>query len=72
MLFGIVAALAAIIARQPGKLLGLYVATCIVVFLLALWSAGFSVAFLNVGALAVAFLLYAVPFLAVLGLACKG
>jgi len=72
LLFGIVAALAAIIARQPGKLLGLYVATCIVVFLLALWSAGFSVAFLNVGALAVAFLLYAVPFLAVLGLARKG
>jgi len=72
LFFGIVGALAAVIARQPGKLLGLYVATCIVVFLLALWSAGFSVAFLNVGALAVAFLLYAVPFLAVLGLARKG
>ena len=72
LLFGIVGALAAAIARQRGKLLGLYLAACIVVFLLALWSAGFSVAFVNVGALAVVFLLYAVPFLAVLGLARKG
>jgi hypothetical protein len=72
LFFGMVGALAAVIARQPGKLLGLYVAACIVVFLLALWSAGFSVAFLNVGALVVVFLLYAVPFLAVFGFARKG
>ena len=72
LLFGIVGALAAVIARQRGKLLGLYLAACIVVFLLALWSAGFSVAFLDVDALAVAFLLYAAPFLAILGLARKG
>src|SRR2546426_999735 len=72
LFFGIAGALAAVIARQPGKLLGLYLAACILVFLLALWSAGFSVAFLNVGALAVAFLLYAVPFLAVFGFARKG
>ena len=72
LLFGIVGALAAVIARQPGKLLGLYLAACIVMFLLALWSAGFSVAFLNVGALAVGFLMYAVPFLAVFWFARKG
>ena len=72
MLFGIVGALAAVIARQPGKLLGLYLAACIVMFLFALWSTGFSVAFVNVGALAVGFLLYAVPFLAVFWFARKG
>jgi len=72
LFFGIAGALAAVIARQPGKLLGLYLAACIMVFLLALWSAGFSVAFLNVGALAVAFLVYAVPFLSVFGFARKG
>ena len=72
LFFGIVGALAAVIARQPRKLLGLYLAACLVVFLLAFWSAGFSVAFLNVGALAVGFLLYAVPFLVVFWFARKG
>ena len=72
LFFGIVGALAAVIARQPRKLLGFYLAACLVVFLLAFWSAGFSVAFLNVGALAVAFLLYAVPFFVVFGFASKG
>jgi hypothetical protein len=72
MFFGITGALAATLARQPVKLLALYLVACIVVLAVALWSAGFSVAFLNVSALVVAVLLYAVPFLAVFRFARKG
>jgi len=38
---------------------------CLGVLLFALWLAGFSISFLNIGALVVAFVLYALPFVAV-------
>ena len=65
LFFGIAGALAGTISRQPVKLLALYLVACTVMLAFALWTAGFTVAYLNVSALVVAVLLYAVPFLAV-------
>ena len=65
LLFAVAGMVAGISARQPLRLLALYLVVCVMVLILALWSAGFSLADINIIALSVAFLLYAVPFWAV-------
>ena len=62
LLFGLLGVVAGFSAKQRLGLLALYVVVCALVLLLALWGAGFSFAYLNVVALLVALLLYAVPF----------
>jgi len=68
LLFGVAGVIVGIIARQPVPVIVSYLVTCAFVLVLALWSAGFSLQYLNAIALIVAFILYAVPFLAVLWL----
>lgn len=65
LLFAAAGVVAGISARHPRRLLALYLVVCIMVLILALWSAGFSFAYVNIIALLVAFFLYAVPFWAV-------
>ena len=65
VLFGLAGFVAAAVADRLSTLIASYVVVCLGVLLFALWSAGFSVAFVNVGALVVAFILYALPFVAV-------
>jgi hypothetical protein len=62
MLFAVVGVLAGILVNTRLGLPALYLAVGLLLALFALWGAGFSVAYLNVVALAVAVLLYAVPF----------
>jgi hypothetical protein len=57
--------LAATAARRRTALFSLYLVMSVLVCFLALWGAGFSLAFLNAFALGSALLLYAAPFLAV-------
>jgi hypothetical protein len=63
--FVVVGLLAAAVARHRNVLFSLYLVMSVLVCFLALWGAGFSLAFLNAFALAAALLLYAAPFLAV-------
>jgi hypothetical protein len=65
VLFGVVGLVAAAVAARVSRLIALYVLVCLGVLLFALWTAGFSVAFVNMGALVIAFVLYALPFVAV-------
>lgn len=62
LLFFVFGMLAGVLVRTPFGLPALYLALGLLLALFALWEAGFSVAYLNVVALAVALLLYAVPF----------
>jgi hypothetical protein len=57
--------LAAAMARRRAALFALYLVMSVLVCFLALWGAGFSLAFLNEYALMAALLLYATPFLVV-------
>jgi hypothetical protein len=52
-------------------LVALYLIACCAVSIIALWIAGFSPAYLSMGPLLVALVVYAVPFLAVWRLASK-
>ena len=65
VIFGVVGIVAAIVADRISRLTALYALVCLGVLLFALWTAGFSVAFVNMGALVVAFGLYALPFVTV-------
>lgn len=62
LLFAVVGVLAGVLVKTRFGLPALYLAVGLLLALFALWGAGFSVAYLNVVALAVALLLYAVPF----------
>lgn len=65
VLFGVVGIVAAAVADRVSRLIAFYVVVCLGLLLFALWIAGFAVAFVNIGALVVAFVLYALPFVAV-------
>lgn len=65
ILFGVVGLVAAAVAARVSRLIALYVLVCFGVLLFALSTAGFSVAYVNMGALLVAFVLYALPFVAI-------
>ena len=65
LLFVAIGLLAAAAARHRTALFSLYLVMSVLVCFLALWGAGFSLAFLNGFALLAALLLYATPFLAV-------
>ena len=71
LLFAAAGIVAGISASWPARLLSVYLAICVMLLILALWSAGFSFAHLNMIALSVAFVLYAFPFWAVFRLAEK-
>jgi len=71
LLFGFVGLVVGSVAKHAPGLLALYVLVCALVLLLALWGAGFSVAYLNIFALVAALLLYAVPFWATARLAAR-
>lgn len=62
LLFVVVGVLAGVLVKTRLGLPTLYLAVGLLLALFALWGAGFSVAYFNVVALAVALLLYAVPF----------
>src|SRR5258708_3160405 len=62
VLFSVLGLVVGALARTRGRLVTAYVLVCVLLFLWALWGAGFSFAHLGVFALAVALLLYAVPF----------
>jgi hypothetical protein len=66
LLFAVAGVIAGISSGQPVRLFAFYVAVCVVLVILALWNAGFSIASLNIIALSIAFVLYALPFWAVL------
>lgn len=65
LLFAVAGVVAAISVKQPLRLLAVYLIVCVMVLMLALWSAGYSFEYLNVLALSVALFLYALPFWAV-------
>jgi hypothetical protein len=62
LLFAALGATVGTFGRTRTRLIGGYVVVCGLVFYFDLWEAGFSFAYLNLFALAVALLLYAVPF----------
>lgn len=62
LLFGIVGVLVAIVAKRRAFFIIMYFLLSGLVLYWALWGAGFSFAYINWLALAVALLLYAVPF----------
>jgi hypothetical protein len=62
LLFAVAGMVAGISARQPLRLLTVYLVVCGMVLMVALWAAGFSLDYLNILALSVAFILYALPF----------
>jgi hypothetical protein len=65
ILFGAVGIVAAAVADRLSRLIAFYVLVCLGVLLFAIWIAGFRVAFVNIGALLAAFVVYALPFVAV-------
>jgi hypothetical protein len=65
LFFVVIGLVVAAVARRRTVLFSLYLVMSVLVCFLALWGAGFSLAFLNAFALAAALLLYAAPFLAV-------
>jgi hypothetical protein len=62
IVFAILGAAVGIIGGTRTRVVVAYVAVCGLLFLFDLWGAGFSFAYLNVLALVVALVLYAVPF----------
>jgi hypothetical protein len=65
LFFVAIGLLVAAAARRRAVLFSLYLVMSVLVCFLALWGAGFSLAFLNAFALASALLLYATPFVVV-------
>jgi hypothetical protein len=65
LLFAVAGMVAGVSARQPPRLLIVYLVVCGMVLMVALWGAGFSFEYVNIPALLVAFILYALPFWAV-------
>jgi hypothetical protein len=66
ILFAIVGVIVGLLARTRGRLILGYVVVCLLLFVWAFWGAGFSFAHLGGLALAVALLVYAIPFWAVM------
>jgi len=62
VLFAIIRVIVGLLARTRGRLVLAYVVVCLLLFVWAFWGAGFSLAHLRVLALAVALLVYAIPF----------
>ena len=62
LLFALLGLLVGGVAQNRIGLILLYIAFAFLVVLLALWDAGFSITYLNVPALAVGLLWYAIPF----------
>ncbi|HZW94988.1 MAG TPA: hypothetical protein VFF64_18715 [Candidatus Eremiobacteraceae bacterium] len=62
VLFAIIRVIVGLLARTRGRLVLAYVVVCLLLFVWAFWGAGFSFAHLGVLALAVALLVYAIPF----------
>jgi hypothetical protein len=62
IVFAILGAAVGMIGGTRTRVMVAYLAVCGLIFLFDLWGAGFSFAYLNVLALVVALLLYAVPF----------
>jgi hypothetical protein len=62
LLFGVIGMLAGVLAKTAIQLGSVYLAVCVMIILLGLWSVGFGFSYLNVIALVVALVLYAVPF----------
>lgn len=67
LLFAALGVAVGTLARTRARLITGYAIVCGLIFYFDLWGAGFSFAYLNVFALAVALLLYAVPFWVVRG-----
>jgi hypothetical protein len=62
LLFAVLGLLAGVLAERRNGLLLLYLGVGVLVALFALWSAGFSFAYLNALVLVVGLLMYAIPF----------
>lgn len=62
VLFAIIGVIVGLVAKTRGRLVLAYVAISLLLFVWAFWGAGFSFAHLGVLALAVALLVYAIPF----------
>jgi hypothetical protein len=64
LLFATAGLLAGMLARRPAQLVAMYLSVCVILVLLTVWSAGYSLTLTNLIALLVAFVLYAVLFFA--------
>lgn len=62
LLFAVLGAMVGTQARTRARLIAGYAVVCGLIFYIDLWGAGFSLAYLNVFALVVALILYAIPF----------
>ena len=62
VLFAIIGLIVGLLAKTRGRLVVAYVVVSLLLFMWAFWGAGFSFAHLGVLALAVALLVYAIPF----------
>ena len=62
LLFAALGAAVGTLARTRTRLIAGYAVVCGLIFYFDLWGAGFSLAYLNVFALVVALILYAIPF----------
>lgn len=62
ILFAVIGVIVGLAARSRGQLAVAYAVVCVLLFAWAFWGAGFSFAHLGVLALAVALLVYAIPF----------
>lgn len=60
--FVVLGAIVGVIGTTRGRLLTVYLVLCALIAWLELWGAGFSRVYLNLGALLVAIILYAIPF----------
>lgn len=65
VLFGLAGIVAAAVANRVSRLIAFYILVCLGVLFFALWIAGFSAALVNWGAVVIALVLYALPFVAV-------
>jgi hypothetical protein len=61
-LFGLIGAIIGFVAKRKSTLLICYVVLCLLILLLELWGAGYSMEFINISALLTAFLVYGLPF----------
>lgn len=62
LFFVVLGAIVGVIGTTRGRLLTVYLVLCALIAWLEFWGAGFSRVYLNLGALLVAIILYAVPF----------
>jgi threonine/homoserine efflux transporter RhtA len=62
VLFAVIGVIVGLVARSRGQLAVAYAVVCLLLFAWAFWGAGFSFAHLGILALAVALLVYAIPF----------